>query len=242
MGIDLLEEMSSNLQRQAEAIQQSITSAVDRQQTIQNNPKASPADKQAATVIAGAEMAMSMAGNLMSIGMRVSESLMMPLFEKLTFLRGMACLPVLKQTDPVMGIDIHNVIIPPSPVVPMPHPYIGILFRPKDFISCTALSILPVPPEPEPVNEESDSAAIAQSNAAKAAGLAHTAAMMALNMIGASVKLGDYLPRAVSGTPTKNIPHIPINVTKIKSLCPVIASKANMPRHGFTTIHRKTPK
>ena len=42
-------------------------------------------------------------------------------------MKGMACLPISKQLDPVIGVDIHLVTIPPSPVVPMPHPYVGIL-------------------------------------------------------------------------------------------------------------------
>lgn len=36
-------------------------------------------------------------------------------------MKGMACLPISKQLDPVIGIDVHLVTIPPSPVVPMPN-------------------------------------------------------------------------------------------------------------------------
>ena len=38
--------------------------------------------------------------------------------------------PASKMTDTVVGVDLHTVLIPPSPVpVPMtPHPYLGPVF------------------------------------------------------------------------------------------------------------------
>jgi hypothetical protein len=39
-----------------------------------------------------------------------------------------------KHLDPVLGIDIHLIITPPGVVVPIPHPHIGIVFDPFDYI------------------------------------------------------------------------------------------------------------
>ncbi|OJT23211.1 hypothetical protein BO221_20300 [Archangium sp. Cb G35] len=39
-----------------------------------------------------------------------------------------------KHLDPVLGIDIHLIITPPGAVVPIPHPHIGIIFDPFDYI------------------------------------------------------------------------------------------------------------
>ncbi|MDE8698284.1 hypothetical protein PZH42_30580, partial [Bacteroides cellulosilyticus] len=37
----------------------------------------------------------------------------------------------------------------PSPVVPMPHPYVGVLLRPQDFIAAAVSSFIPPPPTAE---------------------------------------------------------------------------------------------
>ncbi|ATB37719.1 hypothetical protein CYFUS_003144 [Cystobacter fuscus] len=39
-----------------------------------------------------------------------------------------------KHLDPVLGIDIHLIITPPGAVVPIPHPHIGIVFDPFDYL------------------------------------------------------------------------------------------------------------
>ena len=67
---------------------------------------------------------------------QLSESLMMPLMTHLAAFKGEAFLPVAKQLDPVMGIDVHFVTVPPGTPVPLPHPYISVLFRAKDWVSC----------------------------------------------------------------------------------------------------------
>jgi len=48
-----------------------------------------------------------------------------------------------KQFDMVMGVDIH-IIQPPGPVppVPIPHPFIGIVFDPMEFVPIIGASIL----------------------------------------------------------------------------------------------------
>ena len=127
-------------------------------------------------------------------------------------LKGMACLPVAIQLSPVLGIDIHFVNIPPSPApVPMPHPYMGILLRPKDFLSAAILSLIPPPPEAPDVEDPDNPTEAEQQalNLNKAVNLAHTLLTMKLGNLGASVLIGG-LPRVVAGTPTINIPHVPM--------------------------------
>lgn len=72
----------------------------------------------------------------------LSEAAMLPVLGAMG-MKGMACLPISKQLDPVIGVDIHLVTIPPSPVVPMPHPYVGVLLRPQDFIAAAVSSFIP---------------------------------------------------------------------------------------------------
>jgi len=51
-------------------------------------------------------------------------------------------MPAAKAMDPVIGLDIH-IIQPPGPVppVPIPHPFIGMLFDPMDFIPLVGASV-----------------------------------------------------------------------------------------------------
>ena len=115
-------------------------------------------------------------------------------------LKGMACLPVSKQLDPVLGIDCHIML----PGGPLPNPYIGLLINPKDFIAVALASILPPPPAP-PADAQSG-----EGDSTKLIELAHTVATMVISMTGATVKLGDFIPRAVAGTPSRNIFHFPL--------------------------------
>ena len=139
---------------------------------------------------------------------KLSASVMMPVMKKLAAFKGKAILPAGKQMDPVLGIDVHMVTIPPSPApVPMPHPYIGLLFDPKDWISCLvntfkkqAMDAIPAPKE----GATGVGASLAKNKEA-IAGIA-----MGLAGLSASVKFGGFIPRAVAGTKTKNIPHIPM--------------------------------
>lgn len=50
-------------------------------------------------------------------------------------MKGMACLPVSKQLDPVIGVDIHLVTILSTPVVPMPYPYVGVLLNSENLLA-----------------------------------------------------------------------------------------------------------
>ncbi|MCS2682883.1 hypothetical protein NXV81_28230 [Bacteroides ovatus] len=98
-------------------------------------------------------------------------------------------------------MDIHLVTIPPSPVVPMPHPYVGVLLRPQDFIAAAVSSFIPPPPTAEQTGD---------ADSAKLAEVVHRADDGTVGMLGATVKIGGFIPRAVASTPTRSIPHIPM--------------------------------
>ncbi|HEX5753403.1 MAG TPA: DUF6531 domain-containing protein [Archangium sp.] len=51
-------------------------------------------------------------------------------------------MPAVKHLDPVLGIDIHFIITPPGAVVPIPHPHIGIVFDPFDYIPIIGATVL----------------------------------------------------------------------------------------------------
>lgn len=52
-------------------------------------------------------------------------------------------MPAAKMMDPVMGVDIH-IIQPPGPVppVPIPHPFIGMLFDPMDLVPIVGATVM----------------------------------------------------------------------------------------------------
>lgn len=85
----------------------------------------------------GMKAAMTLSG----LGDAVFSSLAIPALGVLG-LKGMACLPISKQLDPVMGVDAHIMVPPGSPV---PAPYIGILIYPKDFLAIAIASVIPPP-------------------------------------------------------------------------------------------------
>ena len=43
-------------------------------------------------------------------------------------------MPVIKHFDPVMGIDIHIVVLPPGVPTPIPHPHIAMIIDPMDYV------------------------------------------------------------------------------------------------------------
>lgn len=135
-----------------------------------------------------------------SLADNVSEAAILPVLGALG-MKGQACLPISKQLDPVIGVDIHLVNIPPATSVPMPHPYVGTLLCPQDFMTAAVASFIPPPPTAEDTGS---------ANSAKLAEIGHTALTMAVGMLGATVKIGGFIPRAVASTPTRSIPHIPM--------------------------------
>lgn len=135
-----------------------------------------------------------------SLADNVSEAAILPVLGALG-MKGQACLPISKQLDPVIGVDIHLVNIPPATSVPMPHPYVGTLLCPQDFMTAAVASFIPPPPTAEDTGS---------ADSAKLAEIEHTALTMAVGMLGATVKIGGFIPRAVASTPTRSIPHIPM--------------------------------
>ncbi|HYO70577.1 MAG TPA: DUF6531 domain-containing protein [Archangium sp.] len=51
-------------------------------------------------------------------------------------------MPAVKHLDPVVGVDIHFIITPPGPVVPIPHPHIGIVFDPFDYLPIIGATVV----------------------------------------------------------------------------------------------------
>ena len=149
---------------------------------------------------------------------QLSESLIMPLMTHLAAFKGEAFLPVAKQLDPVMGIDVHFVTVPPGTPVPLPHPYISVLFRTKDWVSCMvnmvkaeAMSaVQEAQPNANELHTEAEQAAQAKTDKLinQADGLVSTALGKA--GLSATVLIGGVLPRAITGTPSRVIPHIPM--------------------------------
>ena len=146
----------------------------------------------------------------------IAQSVLLPAMAALG-MKGIASFPITKQMDPVVGIDVHTVMIPPAPApIPMPHPYIGMLFKAEDFIAAALASfIAPPPPAPEgpKAGEKATEAQQQATNDHKKAELVNTGLSMVVGMIGATVKIGGFIPRTVAGTPTKNIPHFPMGAT-----------------------------
>jgi len=156
--------------------------------------------------VSTAGTAMGAYGTVMGFTNNVAEAAVMPVLSKLSFMQGIACLPASSHLDPVLGIDVHFVIIPPSPApIPMPHPFIAIVMDPKDWISCAVMSVAAM------------AAPVATGDADKdaAAGLAFGVATMALALLGlgATVKLGNFTPRTTSGVSNLVIPHFPMGAS-----------------------------
>lgn len=147
----------------------------------------------------------------------ISQAVMMPVMTKLAAFKGQAILPAGKQMDPVIGIDVHMVTIPPAVgvPVPLPHPFVSIIMNPKDWVSCMVSTIkndvLSALPEPEQPAEGEEAPAggksIGDSLLEHKGAIANIA--MGLAGLSASVKFGSFIPRAITGTKTKNFPHIP---------------------------------
>lgn len=179
--------------------------------SLATNSNVDTGTKAAGLALNAADAGIQTFGLVMGAAENLAESALLPLLGALG-MQGMASLPITKQLDPVMGIDIHLVNIPPAVGIPMPHPYIGMLMRSKDFIAAAVASFIPPPPPPpeveDPNNIQQDEQAALNAN--KAVTIGHTVATMAVGMIGATVKIGGFIPRTVAGTPTKSIPHFPM--------------------------------
>ncbi|MBW1296417.1 DUF6531 domain-containing protein [Aquimarina litoralis] len=188
---------------------QSIAGNVDRAIQLLQNDNLSASTQVTAQALNILDTAIQGAMAFKSLAENIAETAVLPVLSDLG-MTGMASLPVAKQLDPVMGVDMHMVVFPPLPApIPIPHPYIGILFRPKDFIS-SALAVALPPPPPPPDKPVDTDAQQTEANIDQALTIGHTVAQIAISMIGATVLI-EGIPRAVAGTPTLNIvPHFPI--------------------------------
>lgn len=207
------DQVSMNLHNSLGVQVEGISQVGQNTVEVLNNDNLSTSTKATALALNTAEAGMQALGALGAVDDAI-ESALLPALEVLG-MSGMACLPISKQLDPVMGIDIHFVNIPgvpPPACMPMPHPYIGMLIRPKDFAAVAIASVIPPPPAPPAVEDPSAPTDSEQQalNMNKAANVGHMAASMAVGMLGATVKIGGFQPRAVAGTPTKNVPHFPM--------------------------------
>ncbi|WCC41205.1 DUF6531 domain-containing protein (plasmid) [Tenacibaculum finnmarkense] len=172
---------------------------------ISNNDQLTGATKAKAQIVNAADAGVQAFGAITGLADNLTESAILPILSAIG-MKGIASLPISKQLDPVIGIDMHMVVYPPVPApIPLPHPYVGMLFRPKDFVAAAIASFIPAPPEPvegAPNDEQQN-----QITKNKAIGVGHALATIAVGMIGATVKIGGAIPRVVAGTPTKSIPH-----------------------------------
>lgn len=189
------------------------TNAADNQQAINANKDAKTSQKAVATGLNIAETGINAFGAAMGMGQKISDAAMMPMMKAMGGFRGMACLTVSKMFDPVMGVDVHMVMgVPPVVALPMPHPYIGFIFRAGDMISCTALTVLAemAPPAEEPITEDSTSEEVGKANVNKALNLGYQLLTMKASQMGASVKVGSFHPKTAAGSPSKPVPHFPM--------------------------------
>lgn len=212
-GDSYIGSVKSNLSKTGGDTLKIATNAVDNQQAINANKEARADQKAVATGLNIAETGVNAFGAVMGMGQKMSEAVMMPMMKAMGGFRGMACLTVSKMFDPVTGVDVHMVTIPPSPApVPMPHPYIGFMFRTADLVSCTALEQLTklTPPAPTSISENSTSAEVGAANVSKAQNLGFQVGQMILSSMGASVKVGSFHPKTAAGTPSKPVPHFPM--------------------------------
>ncbi|GAA3508857.1 DUF6531 domain-containing protein [Aquimarina addita] len=188
---------------------QGIAANVENASRISENTNLSTGTAVTAQALNAVDTGIQAFGAITGLVDNISESVLLPALSALG-MKGIASLPVSKQLDPVMGIDVHMVVFPPVPApIPMPHPYIGVLLRPKDFLSATMASFLPPPPPPPELPEVPSDEQQSAANVNQALNIGHTVAQIVISMIGATVLVGG-LPRVVAGTPTKSVPHFPM--------------------------------
>ena len=184
---------------------------------IVNTPKLKRAQRANAMVVHVAESALNTFSTVTGLMGNVSEALMLPLLQTMNIAKGIGCLPVAKQLDPVINlIDIHMVMVPPSPTpVPIPHPFMGFSFRPKDFLALTAMtvSVAAIDAFEQTIQQKVDDESLSDVNAeviTSAGHLVNNIARMFIGNLGASVKVGIALPRTIAGTSIRCLEHAPI--------------------------------
>ena len=208
----ILSQMSSEIRERYIAQKESFEKIKEKRNKINNHANASDAQKAMASMVAVGEGAIAAFTAAMGTTSQLSEAVMIPILKRLNASKGEAILPVCRQLDPVIGIDCHMVVYPPVPTpVPLPHPYIGISFRAKDFLSTSILNFaadIKLTPAEE-ITEESTNEQIETSIVQRVDSLAFQVGVMAVGMLGASVVV-EGVPRTVAGTSSKNIVHFPL--------------------------------
>ena len=149
---------------------------------------------------------MNLAGEILTLPMQLGDAAMIPMMAVLSPLQGIACLPMAAHLDPVVGIDVHFVTIPPSPApVPLPHPYVAVIMDPKDWVAITAMHVACAAVPPPPTDASSANAAMGFQ-----AGLTVASVAMSMKGMHATVAVSGLIPRAVAGAKNKVIPHFPL--------------------------------
>jgi RHS repeat-associated protein len=180
----------------------SITGLKGNVEAIASDPNMSVSDKAIAIGVAAVGAAQSVKGAIDAVSgftTNLVNKAFVAVMGKLTFLKGIACLPIVKQLDPVLGLDVHVIMVPPAIPTPLPNPYIGIMFNPMDFLSCLGCSVMAKFTPPADGSPLSDALA-----------MGHQFVTGMIKSFGASVKIGPFIPRVVATTPSLAIPHLPI--------------------------------
>ncbi|MET3880522.1 DUF6531 domain-containing protein [Chitinophaga sp. OAE865] len=119
-------------------------------------------------------------------------------------------MPAAKYFDLGIGIDFHDSVFPPSPLLPVPH--IGMVFDIIGAIMAAIASVVPPPPPPPPVEEGKEPEPQPFSLAATAQMLVHA--------LSPSVKVHNQWV-ANAGTPILHLPaiiaHLPFPIVKPKA-------------------------
>ena len=206
------DNVSTKITKSATDQKEKISNSVTKAENISNNNNLSASTKIVAGAFAAKEVYDSITKAIPNIVDAAIEAPILGIIGSLG-LKGMACLPIAKQLDPVLGIDIHMVTLPPSgpAPIPMPHPFIGMLLNPRDFISIAAAVVVAEFKDPiVPVDSENPTEKEQQDMNIEAIKDITYSIIKSKYGLNATVLIDGKFPRAVAGTPTKNIPHFPM--------------------------------
>ncbi|MGG5506992.1 MULTISPECIES: DUF6531 domain-containing protein [unclassified Myroides] len=188
----------------------------DKQHNIIQDSNLNTAQKATATVVNLVNGGISAFSTVTNFTSSISEALVLPLLRTINVARGIGCLPVGKQLDPVLNLmDIHMVLAPPSPSpVPSTHPFMGLSFRAKDFLAIGLLRITvdALAGVKAVSNNAVDNGALSEENAELVIDSASTVTSIGrifIGNLGASVIIGYVLPRSVAGTGIRCFQHAP---------------------------------
>ncbi len=207
---------SETFESKFEGYKNTFTDIYNKHHNIVNDPNLNQAEKIVGAIVNVANGGLAAFSTITSFADNLSDALMLPLIRTTNFAKGIGCLPVSKQLDPVLNlIDIHMVMIPPSPSpVPLPHPFMGLSFCAKDFLALVAMTAsigglkaiemgTDVLVEQNLIGEQD--AAVTNDVAASVTSFAR----IFISNLGASVKVGHALPRTVAGTSIRCFQHAP---------------------------------